>query len=91
MSYDNETRNNRKKTYVSVVALHHTNGEITPQKIIFDDGRTYNIDRVIESRRAASTKVGGFGNRYIIRIFNKETFLFHENPLWFVEEIDSAK
>lgn len=91
MSFDNGTGNKRKKTYVSVIALHHTCGEITPQKIIFDDGRTYKIDRVIESRRASSTKVGGFGTRYIIRIRNKETFLFHEEPLWFVEEIDCAK
>lgn len=91
MSFDNGTGNKRKKTYVSVIALHHTCGEITPQKIIFDDGRTYKIDRVIESRRASSTKVDGFGTRYIIRIRNKETFLFHEEPLWFVEEIDCAK
>jgi hypothetical protein len=36
--------------------------------------------------KAASTKVGGCGIRYTVRIEGKETYLFDEDGKWFVEE-----
>lgn len=77
----------RKKTYVEVIADFDTDGRITPLEIIWEDGRSFEIDEVLEQRRAASLKVGGQGVRYLIRIGGRITYLYHEQPAWFVEEI----
>lgn len=58
---------------------------MTPLAIEWEDGHVYEIDRVLDSRRAASTKAGGVGMRYLCRIQNRETHLFYEDPKWFVE------
>ena len=76
---------NRVKKYVEVVAIHHSDGTCRPSSITLDD-ETFEIDRVRQSCRAASTKVGGTGIRYTIVINGIETFLFDEgNGKWFVE------
>lgn len=76
----------RKKRYVDVVALHREDGSVRPLSIVWEDGRRFKVDRVLDTRRAASLKVGGTGVRYLVRIQNKDTFLFFEDPRWFVEE-----
>ena len=43
------------------------------------------IDRVLDVRRAASLKAGGMGIRYTVRINGKQSYLFYEEPRWFVE------
>ena len=63
----------RRKVYVKVNADHDQYGK-------------YEIDRVRQAVRAASTKVGGTGIRYTVSICGKDTFLFdEENGKWFVE------
>lgn len=76
----------RKKRYVDVVALHREDGSVRPLSIVWEDGRRFKVDRILDTRRAASLKVGGTGVRYLVRIQNKDTFLFFEDPRWFVEE-----
>lgn len=73
------------KVYVEVTAHFDINGQIHPLSISWEDGKTYEIDRVLDVRRAASLKAGGVGIRYLCRILGKERFLFYENPKWFVE------
>ena len=76
----------RRKVYVTVNADFSPEGDCHPNSITFEDGQLYEIDRVLHSCRAASTKVGGTGIRYTILIFGRETFLFNErNGRWFVE------
>ena len=76
----------RRKIYVEVRARHLTDGTCRPESIKFEDNQIYEIDRVRQCCRAASTKVGGTGLRYTIVILGKETFLFdEENGKWFVE------
>ena len=77
---------NRRKHYVEVLSRTDEDGLITPVSITWDDGRTFDIDRVLDRRQAASLKVGGIGVRYLIRIGHTTTYLFHEDPRWFVEE-----
>jgi hypothetical protein len=77
---------NRQKRYVEVVAVFTTAGTITPLAIKWEDGRTFQIDYVREARRATSLKVGGTGMRYIVTISGQDTYLYYENPRWFVEE-----
>ena len=60
-------------------------GRMTPLEIRWEDGTRYEIDRVLDVRRAASLKAGGQGMRYTVRINGHSTYLFFEAPAWFVE------
>lgn len=77
---------NRKKRYVSVITEFKPDGEIIPKEVIWQDGRKFEIDRILDVRPSASLKVGGAGIRYTCRIQNIATYLFLEENRWFVEE-----
>jgi hypothetical protein len=72
------------KKFVEVVAKFDEDG-ITPLSIHWPDGRVFCINQVLDVRRAASVAVGSLGIRYTCRIGKNETFLFYEEPRWFVE------
>lgn len=74
-----------RKVYVEVIARFDTDGNITPLSVKWEDGTVYEIDKVIDKRRAASLKAGGIGMRYTCRILNQQSYLFYEEPRWFVE------
>ena len=61
------------------------NGNIVPIQIIWEDGRVFSIDKIIDKRNAASLKGGGKGIRYTVRILGKEKYLFLDEYIWFVE------
>lgn len=73
------------KVYVSVQAEFDPDGQVMPKSILWTDDRVYEIDRVLDMRRAASRKVGGHGILYLVRIQGKITNLFREEDRWFVE------
>lgn len=73
------------KQYVSVVLRCDTNGQLEPQQIHWDDGRVFEIDRVLDVRKRASLKAGGSGLRYTVRILGRERYLYLEENRWFVE------
>ena len=80
------TVNKPLKVYVAVKADFAADGTMFPRIITWEDGEKYEIDRVMQKCRAASTKVGGTGIRYTVQICGKPTFLFdEENGKWFVE------
>ena len=75
-----------KKVYVDVTVQFSKEGQMIPISFIWKDGRTYEIQRVKDARRAASLKAGGVGMRYTCMIEGKESYLYYEdNNLWFVE------
>ena len=74
-----------RKVYVEVTARFDVDGNITPLSVTWEDGTVYEIDKVLDQRRAASLKAGGIGMRYTCRILGQESFLFYEEPRWFVE------
>lgn len=78
-----------KKTYVEVTARFDTDGRVLPLKILWHNGNSFFIDKVLDVRPAASLKAGGAGIRYTCRINRKDTYLFLEENRWFVEEICS--
>lgn len=77
------------------VILHvNSIGKMTPIKLKWEDGRWFDIDRVLDIRPAPALKAGGQGDRYTVRINNMPRSLFFEhttNPeatipgRWFVE------
>lgn len=90
--HEKEMKKNRsfegyKKQFVSVHCIHTKEAHIIPQIIVFDDLTKYQIDKVLDVRKAASLKVGGVGLRYTIKVCGKETFLFFDEneKKWFVE------
>lgn len=77
----------RVKRYVSDTARMDEDGRVRPLSIQWYDGKTYPIDEVKDVRRASSRKVGGGGICCTVRIGNNVTYLFYEDPRWFVEEV----
>lgn len=79
-------QNNPYKIYVETAAEFSTDGQLKPLWIIWEDGRKFEIDRVLRVDRAASRKAGGIGLRYTVRIRGHEHHLYYEeNYRWFVE------
>ena len=53
--------------------------------VLKEDGRRFEVDRLLDVRRAAATRAGGQGMRYTVRIMGRETYLFEDDDRWFVE------
>ena len=76
----------REKRYVGVDATFDADGRVTPRAVIWDDGRRFEVDRVLDVRAAASLKTGGDGIRYTVQVGGRSTYLFLEGGArWFVE------
>lgn len=73
------------KVYVKAIVEMDENGNKKPMSIVYKD-KNYVIDRVLDVKNAVSMKVGGIGERYLVRIMNKETYIYFEKNKWFVEE-----
>ena len=73
---------------VEVTARFDLEGRMVPVSIRWEDGHIYEVQRVLDMRRAASLKCGGQGIRYTVRVDGRQTFLFYDKPLWFVEAKD---
>lgn len=73
-----------RKVFVEVDAHFNADGFLFPRSLTWEDGTVYEIDRVLEVKRAASMKAGGIGDRYTIRVHGKTRYLWFENPRWFV-------
>ena len=74
-----------RKVYVEVIAVFTSQGQILPRHIRWENGTLFTIDRVMDIRPAAATKVGGCGLRYTVRIKGQQTHLFLDEDRWFVE------
>jgi len=82
------------KTYVEVHARFDSSGKLIPEKIVWEDGRCYDIDYVTDIRQSAAMKVGGQGDRYTITVNGQQRYLYFERSTnicgsnigrWFVE------
>ena len=71
---------------LNIMVEHRKDGLALPKTIIWEDGRTFDIDRVLDIRKAAATKCGGIGMRYICRIIGREYKIFDEDGKWFIEK-----
>lgn len=75
-----------RKTYVTINLKVFPDGRKRPMSLVWKDGVTYEIDRLLHITPAASLKVGGRGTRYTVMIEGKERYLFEDDGRWFVEE-----
>lgn len=71
----------RRKVYVEVNVTHRPDGTARPNFIKFENDEKYEIDRVIQKCRAASTKVGGTGIRYTVQICSKKALAIRMKQL----------
>lgn len=75
----------REKKYVDVVAKISADGDVIPLKIIWDDGRKFEITNIKEILPRKYSKCGGVGVRYTCQIGRAQTYLYNEVDRWFVE------
>jgi len=80
-----------QRIYVGVRVGFSADGTMTPVRLIWKDGRVFEIDKVLDVRRAAS-EAGSMGIRYTIKIMGQVRNLFFEDAWsetgrarWFVE------
>lgn len=71
---------------LNIIVQHLPNGQAIPKTIIWEDGRKFPIDKVLDIRKASATKCGGIGIRYICKICGKEVAIFDEDGVWFIEK-----
>lgn len=71
------------RTYVRVECLHLEDGIAMPQKIIWMDGREWNITRVVYSCAASDGEFEGI--RYTVLIGSAEKYLYQLGSRWYVE------
>lgn len=77
------------KVYVDVLAEFTKDGLLIPKQITWEDGRKYEITRVVDIKRMASTKAGGVGERYLCVVNSKRVSLYYEdNNMWFMERAE---
>ena len=85
---------NSGKIYVRVSAEFDRQGFVYPRAITWTDGRTYEIDKVLEVKHMYSSKAGGDGDRFTIMVSGQMRYLFYERTAelqgnhlgrWFVE------
>ena len=89
-----QTTTTNTKVYVRVRADFSGEGIMLPREITWEDGKKFEIDRIIDIRQAPAFKAGGQGDRYTIMVRGNQSYLFFERSSnltgnvigrWFVE------
>ena len=74
------------KVYVDVLASFSRDGDMRPVQLVWEDGRVYDIDRIIARQEAAARRYGGAGVMYTCLVEGRESHIYYEeNNRWFVE------
>lgn len=71
---------------MDVIEYRNALGKLTPLSFTWTDGTKFEIDEVLDVCRAASLKVGGFGQRYKVRISNDEKEIYNKIRYMYLEE-----
>lgn len=71
---------------MDVHALLSKEGDLIPKSFVWEDGRTYEIDRIKKKEMQANRKVGGTGLMYTIIVDGKECHLYYEVDRFFMEK-----
>jgi len=83
-----------QRVYVEMRVSFDADGNMRPVRLKWQDGRIFEIDRVLDVRRAASD-AGSMGLRYTVKIMGQVRNVFYEDAYsdtgrarWFVETND---
>lgn len=85
-----------RKQYVDVIVRFRSDGRMLPAEILWQDGRRFHVDRILDISPAPALRAGGQGDRYTVRIGSKACYLFFEHACdmdgdcpgrWFVEAV----
>lgn len=71
-----------KRVYVQVDSERLESGEIIPRIISWEDGRIWNIDRVIHSCASLDDEFEGI--RYTVIIGSAEKYIYRAGHAWYV-------
>ena len=74
------------KINLKVNVRHEKDGRAFPTSIVWEDGRQFEVDRILDVRNSAAHKCGGVGIRYTCKICGKTVELFDEDGHWFMEK-----
>lgn len=75
-----------KKVPVDVLVRHSTSGKQKPVAILYEDGQTYEIEKITACFVAKVSKIGDeMALRYTIRVRGQETYLFEKEGIFFVQ------
>ena len=70
--------------YVSMITVCDRQGILTPLTLIWDDGKRYRIDAILERKESAVTD-GQRALCYRCRIAGSQRSIFYAQARWFVE------
>lgn len=77
-----------EKVYVAVILRVDEDGKMSPLAIDWEDGRKFDITRVLDVRQAPPRHVGSSPTvRYTVDIAGSRRELYHERERWFVEKL----
>ena len=85
---------NPVKVYVYVNADFCADGRLVPRSLVWENGTSYEIEKVLGCKPAAAMRAGGQGERFTIQVRGRESYLFFERSTelsgpnlgrWFVE------
>ena len=74
-----------RRAYVRVLLDVDEAGRDHPMRIFWGDGRSFDVDRLLEVNRAPASMTGGQGLRYTCRVRGRQIFLYEDGGRWFVE------
>ncbi len=74
-----------RRAYLGVYTYTTPQGLVLPSRIRWEDGKEWEIDRVLDVRPGVARKAGGVGTRYLVRIGAHERELFLVDGRWFAE------
>lgn len=75
-----------EKVYVSIESITYADGYIVPLKIFWNDGRTWDIKRVIHMAESVNDEFEGI--RYTILIGSAVKNIYRLGSSWYVYTID---
>ncbi len=72
-----------QKYYVTVEHIEDTDGIIIPTRILWNDGRRWEIKKVLHTCIASHNEFEGI--RYTIKIGRAEKYLYRDGQRWYVD------
>lgn len=77
-----------RRVYVKMAVEIDEAGNVRPVRIFWEDGRVFEVDRLLDVRYAAATRAGGQGMRYTCSVKGRQTQIYEDDGRWFVETRD---